>query len=699
MLAHSRHVLVIFLTCLAICIGNNSFAKQIPIKDNSIWQNDFNRQPITNRPSLEVRYTDGSREAFEILAQDYHLLGQLQKPHHLVDAETGKLWLELSLLTDNDEEFFCRFSDNPSRINLYRRGPYFCEIHWLDLTLADESGKVAPLKGDLALYCYPEKILASITWHAEDNFSAHMFRVSGIIDREFNLQGFNKEKTQIFSFPLYGEEAPLGDASLVTFDSETPLQYDTIRGCYTIGSYNPGAFQEHFFEYPNFYESVSFRFKNDFKQRTVYICHETVRGALGHVEGGMLLDENGHPLPVTVQISKNFSGEKEEKFYNPDDTPFSETYFPLVLDAYESCTVSSLHLYQNWGRHMVKQFSSLGAWMDYFHSSTGVTETTCYVPFKFAGLPGVAIADFRAMSQSTFWAGQPQHDNIAGHSFLSYFDGEKWQYLAYRGTTYHSTGPNWMDIGLDYLSTDGKINVSVRTFELPQKDELRNFIHVRCEVLEPLSIENARENFRFLTAATWVQRLRYTHFSATGLDSRLLDYGTDHFSVRGFSLPTENAYCAVYGEDKGSNAFVLRNWKGPVGPAASVWCGRTGDSRLLLVPQEDQLDLQQGDVFEYDAIILPYGEIDGAKTPSQESVYYGSQSPKILQMIRGQKIQDFPTIVQAKENQAEFILQGGRDLVPVIITGPDRLSLAPSFSKKGTWLAGIITRPCFPTGW
>ena len=59
--------------------------------------------------------------------------------------------------------------------------------------------------------------------------------------------------------------------------------------------------------------------------------------------------------------------------------------------------------------------------MDYFHMSTGVTETTCYVPFNFAGLPGVSIADFRGFSQP-FWGSQPQHDNVAGHSFLRYLD-------------------------------------------------------------------------------------------------------------------------------------------------------------------------------------------------------------------------------------------------------------------------------------
>ena len=172
---------------------------------------------------------------------------------------------------------------------------------------------------------------------------------------------------------------------------------------------------------------------------------------------------------------------------------------------------------------MTKHFSSLGAWMDYFHSSTGVTETTCYVPFNFGGLSGVTIADFRAMSQNTFWNGQPQHDNVAGHSFLSYHDGQQWQYLNYRGTTYASTGPNWLDIGLEFLSSDGKIKATVRTWEYPQADELRNFIRVRYEALEPFVVVKARENFRLLAVRSHIQKLDYTHVAASGLPATELD--------------------------------------------------------------------------------------------------------------------------------------------------------------------------------
>jgi hypothetical protein len=451
------------------------------------------------------------------------------------------------------------------------------------------------------------------------------------------------------------------------------MAYDGARGCFTIGSLGDGGFQGRFYDTPNLYDTVRFRIANETDEaRTVYVCHENIGGDKGCVEGGVLLDEDGHPLPIVVQISKNFAGEKEEPFYNPQDTPFSELYYPLMLAPGESREITSLQLYQNWGSHMVKQFSSLGAWMDYFHSSTGVTETTCYVPFKFGGLPGVAIADFRAMSQPYFWSGQPQHDNVAGHSFLSYDAGEGWRYLVYQGTNYHSTGPNWMHIGFDYLSADGALKAHVESVELPQVDELRQCVRVRYEALKPVTLSEAGGNLRLLTCASWVQRMRYNHMAATGMAPQRLTFDEDGYAVLGHPLPHENSFAAVYGEPKGSNAFVLRRWETSVsdlGPAVSLWRETSGDTRLLLTVDKDEVTLQPGDFVEFDAVIMPYGVITNADIPERETVAYGSEGPKVVSVARGRKLRDFPAIIEAEEDAAEFTIQGGRDALPVVVTG------------------------------
>lgn len=646
------------------------------------WQEDFKSQPVSQRPVLEVNYTDASRRAFQIAAQSYQLTGQLFTPHLLSDRSTGTPWLWFDMQDQAGDVYSTRYAPGPSRINLYRRGPYFCEVHWLDLGLATAQGKAAPLRGDLALYCYPEKILAEVTWHGTGAFQATSLHVRGLLSIDRVCQPFTDKTRQAFAIPLFGEEPPLSNDAFKTRVGDVPFRYDPQKGCYVVGTHTSGSFQKEFYETPNKYETATFTVTNDGVLRKIYICHESAVGG-GIAEGGVVLNEQGEVLPLVVQVSKNFAGEKEEKFYNPADTAFSETFFPLILAPGERRTLTSLHLYQNWGRHMTKHWSSLGAWMDYFHSSTGVTETTCYVPFKFAGMGGVSIADFRAMSQAAFWSGQPQHDNLAGHSFLSFFDGRAWQHLKYENTVYRSTGPNWFDIQLNYLSADGSVRVSVDIWETPQADELRSFFKARYEILKPLTIDDAQANFRFLEITSAIQSLRFTRFAASGTPDLRLDPALAPFPVKGLSLPSENAYMALYGDhekQRGSNAVIIRKFSGPrdIQPAASVQWGKyegrlphdaPPNTRLLMVPDVTRLALTPGDVFEIDGYWLPYGPVEDANTPRRELGLYGQESPRVTAVTRGQKISDLPVMVRASQDQAEFSVAGGKDLVPVIVGG------------------------------
>lgn len=667
-------------TLLSVCLTLYFFS--VAVGQAPDWNNDFAYQPLGERPHLEVRYTDASREAYTIQANEYQLIGELQAPHRLLEDETGKVWLQIEAEDEQNTIYSTQFTVDASRINLYRRGPYYCEVHWLDLQLTSRDGRKLPVRGDLTLFAYPEKILAEISWHTIDKTPNLTINVKGIAPQTFRIPASAKGQVHRFSFPLFGEKPPLPNESFTLIEGATPLHYDYRRGCYLIGTKTSDSFQRQFYEFPNRYETATFKIRNDVHRRKIYICHESVEGGK-IVEGGVVLNEEGHPLPLLVQISKNFDGEKEEAFYNPEDTPFSETFFPLYLEPGEELTLTSLHLYQNWGRKMTKHWSSLGAWMDYFHSSTGVTETTCYVPFKFGGLGGVAIADFRAMSQETFWSGQPQHDNLAGHSFLAFFDGRQWQHSVYRGTTYRSTGPNWFDIGMHYLSADSSIQVDVDVWETPQTDELRSFFKARYEVLKPLEVKNAQVDFRFLSVTSAVQRLRFSGFAASGAPERYIDTLGATFPVRGQVLPEEHAFLATYGDyqrKRGSNAIVISRFSGPgaVGPAASLQVGpyqqyhrfeKQPDTRLMLVPDKDDLSLKPGDVFEIEGFWLPYGPMDNADTPRREVETYSRKAPSLLSVTKGKKIADFPSTIEAEHNEAQFSLAGGRNLIPVIVTG------------------------------
>ena len=692
--------LFIFLTVLA---------SSVPALSQADWKTDFKFQELKNRPELEVRYANTDRDVFEILAADYQLQGDLLPPNLLYDGKTSEPWLFFEIKDQDGNVFSTRNGKIKSRINLYRRGPYYCEIHWFDLVFAGKNGSALPMKAEIILYCYPDKINGSVKLFPSGSAELKSLSVKGKKETNLPIKALVKDQPQFFNFELFGETKPLPDNAFVLKKGLAPVSYDHRKGAYTVATETVEGFERQFFENPNGYEEAAFKVKNDGTPRKIYICHKTTKGK-GIVEGGAVLDASGHPLPILVQVSKNFGGEKEERFYNPQDSSFSETFFPLYLEPYEELDISSLHLYQNWGRHMTKHWSSLGFFMDYFHSSTGVTETTCYIPFKYGNKTGITIGDFRALSQETFWDGQPQHDNVAGHNFLSYFDGAKWNYSEYQGTTYKSTGANWANVEMKYLSSDSCIQMTLDIWEVPQDDELRSFFTATYKVLKPLTINDAKANFRFLDISTTQQSLRYKNYAFTTASGTVLtkpiDFIQRPFCVKGVELSTENSFAAVFGEVKGSNGIMIQNFESNSGvkPAFSIQQElhlpepvdttvnehktytpkmKEGDIRFSLVPSTDQLVLKPGDEMVLSGFWLPYGEVNGAKTPAREIIAYGKDQPRVVAVKKGFVVHNFPTTIQLENNEAEFTLKGGLNLIPIITTGLKTYQYPALYEKTG----------------
>lgn len=755
-----------------ICAVAIALIASLPCKGEDIkmaWKNDLKRQPVESRARIEARYIDARRVGFDIDAEKYRLMFDLradsgQKVHKFtVSGPSGMA----DLL--NGDGIFLQVTDSTgtvytslrtksaSRVNIYRRGPYYIETHWLDVSLTNSKGETAPIKGEVVFYSYPEKTHVGVILHVTGAMEVKTASIRLDFDAETCasptendsndtvcandfclIRRANNEPTCALIYPvphgiddvtiekseqglrisnfIYNSEAhdgvtakwsdgdqpsayfeilPLENSevseemeaelvpllsSAISADSGKSLGYDPIRGCYKLQSDFEGNFSYYFYKAPNQYEPVAFSIHNSEAPRKIYVLHESRRPE-GTVECGVLLDGSGDTLPITVQISKNFAGENEEPFYNPGDPPFSETIFPLYLEAGEERKLTSLHLHQNWGNHMLKQFSSLGAWMDYYHMSTGVTETTCYVPFMFAGLEGVTIADIRPMSQK-MWKSQPQHDNIAGHSFLRYRDPNgRWHYIEYTGTTFRSTGPNWADMSMSYLSDDGKAKVTIDVFELPQTDELRNFVHLRIDFLDNIALKDndISENMYLLKISSWVQEMRYTQVAyggptgdATVTPIRL----NNNFTINAAPLPKENGWATVYPDKKGANAYIVRRFEGKLGgesvsPGVSLIGKPNGDTDLLLVPITKVKEINAGDYLDIDLALMPYGGGTQDWKPAQKcAIDYGVNAPKITKVAAGTKLSDFPTRLALNDKgRAEFSITGGFDCIPIIIEG------------------------------
>lgn len=750
-------VLTIFVCALAI-----------PQEASAVWKTDFEHQPLAVRPRIEARYTDATRTGAEIRAERYRVVldlesGDGQRIRSIASGTSQVVGSGHVEITGADGKVYSSLhSKTASRINIYRRGPYYIETHWLDVTMTDSKGDTAPVKGEVIFYSYPERTHVGVILHVTDSFQVSDAALVMDVDADsFDRRGNSclvlrrpkDEPTLALLYPVLkgtdgvgsedmgkgfhvanyiyngkahggacaswskgdkpsaffeilpvqrnGEDSaeleaelrPLLSTSVVALQGKS-LGYDPIRGCYTIRTHNPGSFSYHFYNDPNAYEVADFSIQNDTLARKIYVLHDTGRTP-GLVECGVVLDQDGNTLPVTVQISKNFSGEVEEPFYNPKDTPFSETIFPLYLDTGELRRLASLHLYQNWGTHPLKQFSSLGAWMDYYHMSTGVTETTCYVPFLFAGLSGVSIADFRPMSQR-MWESQPQHDNIAGHSFLRYQDEKgNWHFVEYVGTTFRSTGPNWADMSMSYLSDDGKARVRIDVFELPQTDELRNFISMRVDFLDDISVKDAgiAGSMRLLNIASWVQGMRYKNIAYGGPagDAAVVPISlNDALTVDAAPLPAENGWAVVYPDKRGANAFVVRSFSGridgrPVTPGVSLIGKKDGNTELFLVPRVDAKRIRRGDYILANIVLMPYGSEGADWRPAQKcALEYGLNAPKITKVTVGKKLSDFPTCVRLdSKGRAEFSITGGMNTIPVIVSGGSDYSSLRLYNVDG----------------
>jgi hypothetical protein len=730
-----------------VFVFSSFLSTSIEIYANDIWQNDFIAQQPEQRPHLEARYTSAKREGFLIEAEHYqieldlsrsnrHAIRSIKNPHQ--EVLTSGI---LTITDDKGVQWNTNQVTTKSRVNLYRRGPYYNEIHWLDLEFSNNKKNTLPVKGEVVFHSYPEFCRVSILFHAVKNTSIRNIRLdfnSGKkpIQTDHSLSYNSIECISISdpkvpSLHLFSNIIPTAKLSnsptqvnfLWEHDSLTLLQekipkavhfgfirlsnkdatnelkaqldplqadrlvlikgnqfrYDPIRGDYVVSTHNPGGFSYHFYENRNDYRSAQVRIKNNTIPRKIYLRHDIDTGSKGQVECGVMLDYNHRLLPILAQISKNFAGEKEEKFYNPEDTPFSEIIFPLVLDSNEECEPCTLQLYQDWGNHPLKQFSSLGAWMDYFHMSTGVTETTCYVPFRF--YTGISIADFRPMSGS-MWTSQPQHDNVGGHIFMEYLAADqpqKRQVIKYLGTQYHSTGPNWAHITFSFLSSDDRLQTTLQTFEYPQVDELRNFVKLTVKALDKVPINNWATDFRIMQIDTKTQQLRYQNVSYIDPNETTITKPIqfdDSWTLEGVPLSKNSPVAAIWNSPKGNNAFIIQDWHGTIGgkplEGFALSCQGRSDknSNLVLVPQSTEKGLIKGDQFEVDLMIMPFGkEGDNYSAAWRERERYGKRPVFISNIQSGTVLSHFPPRIRFENENLHFSVVGGHSTIAILVEG------------------------------
>ena len=407
------------------------------------------------------------------------------------------------------------------------------------------------------------------------------------------------------------------------------------------------------------------------------VCN--VRNAYSVLEGAVLTDADGYPLPAQVQVSKNFPGEHEEG-KGEADAPYSEAYFPVVVKPEAPFHGRLYHLFGNWGTHPLKQLSSIRFYHHYFHASLGPTETFCYVPFEFPRDDdrNYVWADVRGLTNTT-WPGQPQHDHVSVIGALRYKSGGRWINNLLQDTRIYLTSPNLASFAMDYLSEDGKIKTTLEIFEAPQDDEARSFVKMKLDVLEPVDIEGgSAQNLRFINAGAYIVHTTWPKAAYTAADgtTAVVDVpNTGAWVLEGVTMGSPSSFAAAYPHKNGNIAFVVNRVSGRLGGqdvnAFGLSCFGDKDwTELFLTAPGNLTRLDKGDHLEAHFFVMPYGDANSDYVTAERQLQvYGPELAKV-DMAHGKLYPGYPRRMKADSRGfAQFTLSGGENWTPLLVEG------------------------------
>ncbi len=497
-------------------------------------------------------------------------------------------------------------------------------------------------------------------------------------DDTFDFSGIEKAS--------YEEHNPLDSIEITGGAANGKFKgYEPLRGTYLVSMDGTG-FSEAYYNEPDRHYTAEIAVKGDSCDRTLYFRTNADNG--GQLEAAGLLNESGTLLPVDAQVSKNFQGDIAEHFYSIKDYSYSDSFFPVCVEADSEKDFTALNVYQNWGKFPLKQISSIEFHTAYYHLSTGVTESNCIAPY-FTYQDGWLLPDFRGRS-GKIWDAQPQFNSVGCLYFVNYMKTKSEQNLStYKNSTINSDGFAYSDIIMDYVSDCGSYEYTLRHVEFPQTDENRTYYTVEIEFLRDITFKNFKRDFALFSFDgrdfTFTKK-GYLNSSNEPTNTKL-DLSADYVDYQ--TLGTNGAYMGYYSIADGSEmdrTLFGSNMAVLVKNSAVVIGGEKSDISLVfkdeysaedklntgsLTLDAERLSFKTGDTIKLNLILLPWGtgdeETDGNVLAVREDSVL---NPLTVKAATGTVIEDdFLPIVKAENNVAEFTVTGGRNNNAVRING------------------------------
>lgn len=496
-----------------------------------------------------------------------------------------------------------------------------------------------------------------------------------------------------FKTEAYYERNPLTEVQITeSTDNSMYIGYDVFRGAYRFDVKGTN-FSQAFYSSPDKHYLVKASFSSD-TPRKIYVYTYENGGCL---ECAAILDSNGAMLPIGIEVCKNFAGEKEEPLFNPGDPAYGEAILPLVIEPGKANQFTIINLYQNWGNFPLKQLSSIQFIAPYYHLSCGVTETNCIAPYYVYGKDYWTLPDFRGWS-SPMWSSQPQHTSIGRLHFLTYTDAEGNKY----GSESHkhvidSYGPTYADISMDYVSDDGKIQVSYRHAEMPHNDENRTYYTIDLTVLEDMAINDFKDNFSLFSfdgRNFYFNKLGYLDENGNPVIIDANNTSTKKYIKLGKDCPYFDYFDAGDG-DYVNFALLIKNSDMTLG-------GEKFDGNFMLTDVKqsdlnfasltldiDDITLKAGDSIHIDLILMPWGYKESKDDSNVRNVRQDACiDPYKVDVTVGELMEDtYIPKLMSKDGKAEFTVSGGTNNMAIRIYGFDTYrTIKVEENVQGKWV-------------
>jgi hypothetical protein len=501
------------------------------------------------------------------------------------------------------------------------------------------------------------------------------------------------------------------------------VEYDYSYGYYNIDVFNEGSGNDRF-------DRSQIEFNNTAAQeRLIRIRFEKEkRNAKATGQVLMLRDEEGNPLGIPVQISKNWHSNKEPLRYCDQ---WMRGLTMLTVPANSRITIELVTANAHWGKVPAASTAQLclvgwGGNQQWNQSAIGNWgENLCYATDQ--SLVEASLTDMRGMysNPGTSWGG-----NVGGADFFRYYlDAENLMGRKGMRSHYRRYSPNMTEVTYASRSRDNDIDQEFTAIEYRSDDMTRGILKIRMDVRRDINFAD----FVFFQMGSDHYQIGDSDKLFVGNENGLVKewvatkgghtYHTPKIEATGrlpwFSYQdTHNDY--IRNLTSTNRGLVIRSWKARINGIDKVppyWAEfgvNTGGpnpqqsrkfratSVINIVPPPDVKGFKAGDYLEaeLEVILIPKKaeEYFGPNNNLKRALATDANTWKMVQrevlgndisvdMFKGELQKNYPIQIKVTEgNVAQFKVTGGIAYVPFTFTGVNGYR-DPLLEKKvnGSW--------------